>query len=90
MLPMLPMLQDISMRDFRSWDKKELVAAWREEVLARAAAGRLALADATLLPSNQLPAAGGVGRLQAMMTFHKARADIAVHDAGPRRPTCSK
>jgi hypothetical protein len=47
------------MRDFCSWDKKELVAAWREEVLARAAAGRLSLADATLLPSNQLAAAGG-------------------------------
>jgi hypothetical protein len=78
------------MRDFRSWDKQQLVAAWREEVLARAAAGRLSLADPSLLPSNQLPAGGRVGRLQAMMTFHKHRADIAVHDAGPRRPTRSK
>jgi hypothetical protein len=31
-----------------------------------------------------------VKRLQAMMTFHKAKADIAVHDARPRRPTRSK
>jgi hypothetical protein len=78
------------MRDFCSWDKKQLVAAWREEVMTHAAAGTLALTDPSLLPSNQLPAGAGVGRLQAMMTFHKPRADIAVQDAGPRRPTRSK